>query len=156
MVSAVAQDSQDGKMLHELLLALWGTEGDVFRRTPEGVRVVPTLTFLHPSEVALLNRICQVTRLLPAYHRYCLLRVMSPLPCGRRSGYLQQFLFWGPTHCFEQIGDLYSYICEYVKAHRTSTFGDATATPCGECAGVAAAINHGPNASATCRVELTD
>lgn len=48
-------------LLHELLLALWGRDGDVFRVSADGqMRVNLSLSFLHPSEAAQLNRICEV------------------------------------------------------------------------------------------------
>lgn len=47
-------------MFHELLMALWGREGDVFKLCANGLEVNPSLSFLHPSEIAQLNRTCQV------------------------------------------------------------------------------------------------
>lgn len=47
-------------MYHELLLALSGVPGDVFREGDDGYRVVPGLACLHPCEEALLNRLCSL------------------------------------------------------------------------------------------------
>ena len=46
-------------MLHELLLALFGTTGGIFMEIDESFQVNPKLTngFLSPAEVEMLNRL---------------------------------------------------------------------------------------------------
>lgn len=48
-------------MLHELLLALNGYTGGVFVEVNKGeIQIVPDLPFIHPTEVSLINRLCQL------------------------------------------------------------------------------------------------
>ncbi|CAL1542133.1 unnamed protein product [Lymnaea stagnalis] len=47
-------------MLHELLLALKGHYGGVFKHTNEGINVVPNLPFMHSSEEMVLNKLCKL------------------------------------------------------------------------------------------------
>lgn len=44
-------------MLHELLLALFGHTGSIIIEDQDSFKVNPTLDFLTPAEVELLNRI---------------------------------------------------------------------------------------------------
>ncbi len=48
------------KMLHELLLSLVGYSGNVIVETREGFLLSPDFPFLHPSERALINKICSL------------------------------------------------------------------------------------------------
>ncbi|PAA93265.1 hypothetical protein BOX15_Mlig032545g1 [Macrostomum lignano] len=48
-------------MLHELLLALYGCPGSVIQQTQSGsLRLIDNLPFISPSEVPLINRLCQL------------------------------------------------------------------------------------------------
>ncbi|XP_005092380.1 gamma-tubulin complex component 4 [Aplysia californica] len=47
-------------MLHELLLALKGHHGGVFKHSDVGIQVVPNLPFIHASEVTSLNQLCKL------------------------------------------------------------------------------------------------
>jgi len=47
-------------MLHELLLALKGHHGGIFKHSDIGIQVVPNLSFIQPSEVSLLNQLCKL------------------------------------------------------------------------------------------------
>ncbi|KAK0055312.1 gamma-tubulin complex component 4 [Biomphalaria pfeifferi] len=47
-------------MNHELLLALKGHYGGIFKHTDEGIRVVPGLPFISASEELVLNQLCKL------------------------------------------------------------------------------------------------
>ncbi|XP_041369156.1 gamma-tubulin complex component 4-like [Gigantopelta aegis] len=47
-------------MLHELLLALSGHGGGLFKDCGEGLKVLEGLPFIHPSEVNVLNQLCRL------------------------------------------------------------------------------------------------
>ncbi|XP_076444201.1 gamma-tubulin complex component 4-like [Babylonia areolata] len=57
-------------MLHELLLALTGHCGGVFRETGNGIQVVPDLPFIHPSEVKVLNDLCRLGTLYKSFQQF--------------------------------------------------------------------------------------
>lgn len=47
-------------MLHEVLLALKGHHGGIFKHSDVGIQVVKNLPFIHTSEVAQLNQLCKL------------------------------------------------------------------------------------------------
>jgi hypothetical protein len=53
-------------MLHELLVALWGKDGELFQLHSDGIFTDPTLP-LHPGEISLLDRVLQVRLLSLSY-----------------------------------------------------------------------------------------
>ncbi|KAL8582302.1 hypothetical protein ACOMHN_037059 [Nucella lapillus] len=57
-------------MLHELLLALTGHYGGVFRDSGNGIQVVSDLPFIHPSEVKLLNDLCRLGTLYKSFQQF--------------------------------------------------------------------------------------
>ncbi|XP_071096786.1 gamma-tubulin complex component 4-like [Haliotis cracherodii] len=61
-------------MLHEVLLALTGHCGGVFKDNGDGIKVLEDLPFIHPSEVNVLNQLCRLGTLYRGFkvfiHKY--------------------------------------------------------------------------------------
>lgn len=58
-------------MLHDLIFALQGFPGDIFKETTSGeVRLVPGLPFLAPSKEAALNRILHLSSRIISFKKF--------------------------------------------------------------------------------------
>ncbi|KAK7475136.1 hypothetical protein BaRGS_00033628 [Batillaria attramentaria] len=71
-------------MLHELLLALTGHCGGVFRDSGDGIQVAPDLPFIHPSEVKILNDLCRLGTSYKSFQQF--IQDHGTGPSIRRSG----------------------------------------------------------------------
>ncbi|KAI0235900.1 Gamma-tubulin complex component 4 [Lamellibrachia satsuma] len=74
-------------MLHELILALSGYNGSVFVKNANNeIQVISDLPFIHPTEVALLNRLCRLATHYSCFATFIKQNSHSPRKAGISTG----------------------------------------------------------------------